>query len=343
MMNRRDYLIRMGAVASTLAAGKLDIFADSAQQRTRRRSGDQRSKIFVESGPRQFDLLSTESVKLVFTGLMALSRNQAGECVVDFYSKESNQHKHHLMINIYKKQGNSCQPPEEIRVEGQTLSLVVIDPELLNGVHFFQPPLMADGSKHDNDFRYMPNLEGPEWYQQPLTRKAGFYSPTLVVPHGLFYTLRKTSSTFRRQKPEGDDVLEVKNIADYVGANIYLKPGGKVELNIGGTVKVLQQATNVKYEIHFVNHCKDKATGNDCEKEFKPYHLTDKTKRNDFYMNFEALEGLSPESEYHLIIEKKGTPKRPDICRTVARATDEAPCSAVGFGGTDGGGFPQFP
>lgn len=62
-------------------------------------------------------------------------------------------------------------------------------------------------------------------------------NPTLAVPHGLFYTLRTTGSTFRRQKPEGDGVLEVGSLADYVGANIYLKAGGSVELNIGGTVK----------------------------------------------------------------------------------------------------------
>jgi hypothetical protein len=63
------------------------------------------------------------------------------------------------------------------------------------------------------------------------------------------------------------------------------------------------------------------------------------TQRNDFYMNFDTLEGLPLESEYHLIIEKTGKPKAADICGTV-RATDEAPCSAVGFGGSQ---FPIFP
>lgn len=346
MMNRRDYLVRMGAVAGTLAAGKLHIFAASAQQRTRRRSGGQRSKIFVESGPHRFALRSTESVKLVFTGLMAFWTNTAGECVVGFHSQASTQHRHELEIRIFTKQGDVCPTtPEVIPVSPQTtLSLVVTDPDLFTSAVFYQPDLKEDGTKQDGDFRWVPNLEGAEWYYKSLTRKQGAYSPTLVVPNGLFYTIEKTASTFRRQKPEGVEVLEVGSIADYVGANIYLKQTGKVELKIDAATKVLKAGANVKHEIHFVNHCFDKSTpSHHCQGTFLPYHLTDKTQRNDFYMNFEALDGLPPNDELHLVLEKKGKPKKPEICGTDARATDEAPCSAVGFGGRDGSGFPQFP
>ena len=196
-----------------------------------------------------------------------------------FHSMESQKHKHELEIKIFRKQAGLCQSPEVIPVTAKTpLGLVGTQPDLLNGIHFFNLRSWRTAQSTITTLGTSPTLRGRSGYGQLLTPKQGVCNPTLTVPHGLFYTLRSTGSTFRRQKPEGDGVLEVGSLAGYVGVNIYLKPGGSVELNIGGTVKVLEQATNVKHEIHFVNHCKENnPSHNHCEDKFKPYHLTDKT------------------------------------------------------------------
>lgn len=348
-MNRRDYLLRMGATAGAIAsANKLNIFAQqhhevaesaSAMQDQPRGGKVDTSKIFKQPGLRNFDLLSTESVKLIFSGLMAFTPG-AGQCVVGFHNRENTKHRHHLRIKIFRKEGDSCSLMEpEIHVSPQTnLKLEVSMPDVLN-VHYFQPPELPDGSRHDNDFRWVPNLEGIDWYNRPLTKRSGAYSPTMVIDNGLFYTLQKTASTFRRQTEDGSHVLDVGSVANYIGTNIYLKAGGSVKLTVGPRAFPLPQVTGVRYEIQFHNHCWHKAKGKDCQGEFKPYHLTNKTERNDFYMNYEALQS-PPSPEYLLVIAQRGSPTTPAICRG-PRVSDESPCSGAGYAGP--GGFPSFP
>lgn len=57
IMNRRDDLLGMDAVAGTMASRRFEVLASLSQKNLRRRTRSEQSKIFVESGPRQFDLL----------------------------------------------------------------------------------------------------------------------------------------------------------------------------------------------------------------------------------------------------------------------------------------------
>lgn len=265
-------------------------------------------------------------------------------CVVGFHSKENGKHRHHLRIKVFQIDANTdtctLMPPEIQVTPGTPMKLEVIDPDVLNGVYYLTLPQLPDGSRHESDFRNVPDLEGPDWYKKDLTPQPDVYDPKLKVENGLFYTHKRTTSTFRRQTYNGKDVLEVGSVADYIGTNIYLKPGGQVKLTVGTQVIPLPQAAGVKYEVQFYNHCFNKEKNKDCADEFFPYDLSDKTERNDFYMNHEAL--LNPQAdEYLLVIAARGPRSAPDICGSPGRVTDEAPCAGVGFGGS--GGFRSLP
>lgn len=339
-MNRRDYLKSMGATAGVIAAAKLDVFARDQTASTLKSSSAKQTedtpRIFVEAGcVSQFNLQAPQ-VKLVFYGLMAIWRNADGHCLVGFHSQASAKHQHRLMIRAWRREGTMpCtvwRPPEMVP-PGVTLDLDIIQPDVLNGVFFFQPPL-TNGQMHDNDFRWVVNLEGPNWYNQTLGRKP-VHKPILKVTNGLFHTIMKTKSTFRRQKPDGTGFRYIGSIATYVGTNIYLQTGGNVTLSWPGHEIPCPQAANVRYEIHFINHCKRVGTTIDCE--FRPYS-NDKTERSDFYMHFDGID-LPPNLEYELVLAQAATPDSPPICGEPI--SDESPCSAVGYGGP--AGFPSYP
>lgn len=340
-INRREYLKSMGATAGVIAGAKLDVFAqrdqsDSALKSSSRNHTQDTPRIFVESGnPNQFDLQAPQ-VKLVFYGLAAIWRNSDGHGLVGFHSKASTKHQHRLMIKAWRREGTApCTQigTTEMVPPGANLDLEIFRPDIFNGVFYFQPAL-TNGQMHDNDFRWMMNLEGDKWYNQTLTRKP-VHAPILKVTNGLFHTIMKTKSTFRRQKPDGSNVLYLGNIASYVGTNIYLQTGGHVNLSWPAHLIECPQAPNVRYEIHFINHCNRAGTPVECS--FRPYS-TDKTERSDFYMHFDGID-LPADSELELIIAQGATGDSAPICGSPI--SDESPCSAVGYGGT--AGFPSYP
>ena len=347
-INRRDYLKGMGAAAGVIAGTELNVLAQHhtqasstpAQQKTSR--ADTSSD--VQAAARESNLLSTSDVTLVFHGLMAIW-HEAGQWVVGFHSKKSGNHEHQLMVRAYRKTGSGpCTQlgdpdPEKAKVlPGEPLLLEITEPRILDGVYFFQPPMTA-GRKHDNDFSWIVDLESQDWYGPNLDRN-NVHDPRLIITNGLFYTLMKTLSTFRRQTADGEEPRHLGNIAEYVGANIYLKPGGQVKLTLPKQPRpiLLPQAANVSYEVHFMNICFKRGTRDACA--FKPYH-PNKVERNDFYMHSDGINLPPGKKELELVVAQGVRGDGPRICGGDTIASDESPCSAVGFGGPQG--FPVFP
>ena len=341
-MNRREYLISMGAAGLTAGTAKLDVFAQHGrkpQGRSRSTQREATSTTVEQSEVVNSAMPTTESVKLVFYGLIAFWRNVDEHCEVGFHSKASGKHQHQLMVNAFRKEPNGdctklLADPKLVK-PGDKLDLEIIRPDVLEGVYFFQPPMTA-GRMHDNDFRWVVNLEDKMWYGEVLTKKP-VHDPILKVRNGLFYTLMKTPSTFRRQKANGTEPLYIGHVAEYVAANIYLESGGHVTLSLPGLPPIkMAEAENVKYEVHFTNYCRKKGTNDTCE--FNGYH-PDKTERSDFYMHFDAIN-LPAHEEFELVVAQGALGNGPQLCGPT-RGSDESPCSAYGYGGP--GGFPSFP
>lgn len=346
-MNRRRCLIGMGAAAGVLAAGSLDLLALNKLEPAEPARSMVQDEVFVTSGPKMYDLLPTQSVKLVFHGLLGLYMNELqDQCFVGFHSKPTLKHKHRLTVMAF----TNCQPQwdkeKDVPINANPV-LQVVEPNLISGVKFYQPP---STSLHNSDFRHVIDLEGPSWYRRRLPPKSGVYKPVMSINNGLFYTLLKTNSTFKKQvqgaspSSVGD---RIGSIASYVAANIYLKPGGSVRLEIpeAGIDLLCPYAPNTKYEIHFNNDCFKRLGDKKCEFD---YDDSDETDRNDFYMHRDALE-LGTGVKYQLVREPGVTSApTPDICQTKYHSlspeeltsTDEAPCAAVAYGS---GLWPSYP
>lgn len=348
-MNRRRCLIGMGAAAGVFAVGNLDLLALKKLELADPARSMVEDEVFVTSGPNIYDLLPTQSVKLVFHGLLGFYLNALqNECLVGFHSKPTLKHKHRLTVMAF----TNCQPQWDEEKEVPTNAnpvLEVKEPNLISGVKFYQPP---SASLHDSDFRHVIDLEGPSWYRGQLQRKPGVYKPVMSINNGLFYTLLKTKSTFKKQTQGASPTSvgdHIGSIASYVAVNIYLKPGGTVSLKIpeAGIDLLCAYMPNTKYEIHFNNGCFKRLLNKGCQ--FKP-NDSDETERNDFYMHRDAVE-LGTGVKYQLVREPgPPSPPTPDICQTryhplspeEIETTDEAPCAAVAYGSVQWPPYPEL-
>lgn len=192
----------------------------------------------------------------------------------------------------------------------------------------------------EKDFRWIIDFESDYLYRNfpgsahpnKLTKVPFIYSPVLTVPYGLFYTLRKTASTFTAKTDNGQYVSNLGNVADVMAVNIYVKP------NTGLTLLVNTKPHPVKApgEVYFINTCSKPGSGQHCEVDPSS---TDEALRSDFYLHYKGFE-RDQMPKYGLWLDQTHSQTaKPDICdlgQITPREmslTDEAPCAAAGYGG----------
>ena len=294
--------------------------------------------------------LPVGAVKLVFHGLMAFSYNQSGECIVGFHSKGDKKHQHSLTINTYDQSCNLAYPSENVSKSAK-LQMIIDKPDLnqASKALFYQPNGKLDrkaAGSVDQDFQWIMDLESEYFYGQSdlfpngLPKKSGVYAPTLAVAQGIFYTIKKTRGEFSVQTKSGKYHQDLGQVAEYIGAYIYLLSGGSVMLLIDG--KATPPLT--KGEIHFNNLCENPIDHDSCNKHWNYFDFVDKSNRNDFYLHTKGFD-LQGKPELELFLTKAVVGSQPpgDICRPklVALSDDNAPCAGAGYGGP--GGFPPYP
>ena len=361
-LNRRDYLIGMGAGAAgivgaatvpSLGKNIRQVFTD--QDSPRCAPGENRTpgiRVWQRPHPGPFPVVpENQIVKLIFHGLAGFSwcknpQTQQYSCDVGFFDKPDNYHRHTLMIHAFS--APSC-TPVNVPTKVRKLSLIVNDRAVFNEVYFYQPGTVSNrGDLSDSrDFRWIMDFESNYLYGVSLKKKRKVFKPTLSVPCGLFYTLHKTGSTFRMQPAVGPPINDVGNVADILAANVYVPANAAVELRVNDRPYPIQAPG----EIHFNNHC---SGGSHCAVP-EPHNVQNKKRRNDFYMNHEAFEFDVAERELFLLHSGTPSPLQGTSCAIytslaehrhssrpdVVFMNDEAPCSGTGFGG--GGGLPPYP
>jgi len=288
---------------------------------------------------------SLPCVKLILQGLMGFSPYQpnAGDptyCHVGFHGGDDN-HPHRVTVYAFdhSESGATCNRRLlSENLESPDLAIDVIDPDtsILQGAAFYQPTEPVNDRKDlsdARDFRWIVDFESEYLYGRSLEKIEDFYYPKLTITNGLFYTLRRTGSTFRVQTPEGGHVSELGNIAHILAANIYLKPTGRVNLTVNGEKLSLEAPA----EIYIYNECE--VDNKPCV--FYPYDVLHKERRNDFYLNYDAFE-TDDDEEYELFLVQQNKPRDDEgdhVCqRRHPFLTDEAPCAGSGYGA--GGGLP---
>ena len=376
-MNRRDYLMGMGAAIGGFATiPQIEIF------------GQGLSPLEAHKGPRVLVPQATvshapqnwalpweqpipnvtdprELVRLIFYGLNGFSSRIANGrvvCDVGFHSSGDGNHKHNLFVEAYGGSGLPRIYPtgNHVTINSIGLSVPAVDPRFTNGVYFYQPryaqQIVTRADLTDSkDFRWILDFESDYLYRKfasgGVPRKSNIYKPVFSVPHGLFYTFHKTASTFEVKTASNQHRSLIGPVADWIVANIYVNRGTGVTLNINGTNYPIPAPA----EIYFLNLC---FKGNShCD---AIPTSSDRKKRGDFFLNYKAFDrGNTPELELFLVQSNPLTEVSTDLqhLQDVLRlfpeheqqheksqslfsrvVNDESPCAGAGYSG--GGGIP---
>jgi hypothetical protein len=341
-INRRDYLISMGAgAAGVIAAAELNAFGkgqitDRILENT---EFDSKLSVTVPDVCLNSWPCTTESpgdnpgVRLVFAGMVAFTYKNTGQGT-EGRAVFHRGHEHHQMkVIVYKGSQPNCVEIYRNEAVPKNAHFNIQVEDTRSDVKFFTATTRfsrGDLQGDDKDFRWLLDLEAPP-FANGKPRTAKMFSTKLHLGRGTFYTYRHTGSTFYYINSRG-----VREKLGYVpkvmAADITLQNDECLSFKIGSKdVLTTPICRGQKYEIFFLNEyaveCPDR-------KNKKCYE-------NDFGMVFDAFKHPAP---FGLELVEEGHDNGPttDLClplpTPLSRLTDEAPCMGGGFGG--GGGFP---
>jgi hypothetical protein len=177
------------------------------------------------------------------------------------------------------------------------------------------------------------DLENHEFYDKKLTKQAAKTVPRFTISDCIFYTHCLTNSEFKRYTPRNNRHLGP--IAYMVAAQVYVAPGTKPSLTIAD--KPVDLLADHQYQIEINNLC---------EKEKCNYHpqASAKEDRSDFYLYYKTFDIPPTREEYEIRCDppsacsnkSRGADELGIFDDIGQRATDAAPCSAIGHGKSDG-------
>ena len=346
-LNRRAYLLQMGAGAAGLvAASELPLLGQRRRpNRTQTQSGGRRT---VQSPFLKWPTTDTKPkadafVTVIYAGLACLAYNdrQPDNEFVDVVFHPGNGG-HKLEIQVYTDpplDPDQCNPPEIIPSKKSDRLRFEVSGQTGGTANVFQVDSKCfdrntSDSLYDYDFRWMPDLHSPDFYPEGYGLKP-VSGTRLAVPTGTFYTRLRTGSTFSLVT-KNDSTLEIR---DFGHVALYMATA----IDTRNEVRLLNQQnrvlktfdTNHKYQIVFNNECEQ------CE----PYpDDPNETKRNDFHfsrdvVNIPLLGRLKYSLKRKESCETNGNCAKLDFCISYHRhqfLTDEAPCSAAGYGRASG-------
>jgi hypothetical protein len=274
-----------------------------------------------------------------FHGLMAFTFNHGGFCEVGIHNQSDD---HELVIIIFELSDNGMVPLYQHKVGHPSnlpvdfIRLDVKNPSV-RGASFF----MTNGAPHDDDqdFRLVPDLEGPDFYNRPLVKKPQTLRPRILIKHGVLFTGWTTASSFKRSAPFDDK--DLGQIARLVAANIYFEADGNAALRIGNEEFIFNPFNDGRQYFVFIS--------NSCHPEVCKYNPDSpiKEQRNDFYLYYKCFEIPAGQEEFELIRTRQAL--RSKTKRASPRAnvfgfleaalsslgfnlsTDEAPCGGITF------------
>jgi hypothetical protein len=290
-------------------------------------------------------------VVLAFHGLMCLCNHNNGFCEVGILNTD--QGNHDLAIYVLEVD-TGFNPPTSKRISEIRLIEPVITAEDTGddhtdiidirvfkphpnhrGVKFFQP--IGTPLSNPYDFRFITDLEGPGFYEGLTVGKLHTaFGPRLHISDGVFYTLCKTSSTFRID--EAGVTNDTRSIARMVGANIYLDRSGQnpgtVTLRFPGSRPITLPSAEGKRNLVLIdNSCPEGVCPP--EGDFSEYFdaVTPPPKRNEIALELATIgsdPGEGPCSPHFLSEINHLSPQF-----RVKTTTDDTPCGAAGVGTSD--------
>jgi hypothetical protein len=292
-------------------------------------------------------------VIFVFHGLMCFCHNNESDdefCEIGIASLGQMSPKHKFSISVYKvlhdfdpphswkiiDPGAPYRGPYSYEQTGRTaydeVIFEVIDPRIEGVGYYKEKPDVHKGNP--NDFDYIMDLEGPDFYYNSEEHKKNLsvLGPTIHITGGTFYTMCKTVTKFLRVGELSEDSKEILNVALLMGGNVYLGDEGYVSVQVGGEeVAQLEKSSEFKYLVVVNNGCKN-CKSNDFPLYYYTFHLNEGEER--YEVNKKPLPrkrtGAEPaddgcDKDFLKVLNNL-------LDRTGARATDDAPCGASGYG-----------
>ena len=287
-------------------------------------------------------LPNAPDLKIFLTGQLILKPNDDGsQCDIRINRAATN---HQFSMEVRQKMIDPDKPDVIIwRHVGVLMEGgVQIDLERasINGVRRFVPTLdfFRDRQNDDQDFRWIVDLESPEFHNGKITLDDAGTEPTVVITDGVFYTAMRTDpaklKVERITEPDPNGV-PFYSIASLIGVNIYLDRGQKFKLTWNRTKDEPDKMTLDKpaigsgikyYEIWINNNPVDiSPDAPPTHGELREYYkVVDKVTVNNqetenfthFELKFTPIEESAPE------------PAQPNL------GTPTIPCMAVGSGGS---------
>lgn len=343
-INRRDYLIGMGAAAGAMAT--LPAAAVLGQPEIS-------AHVDVNSGPSpspQSDLLnwvttpdapSPDSfVTAIFWGLMGFSYKvpAVGEPPVVEVGVHPGGNHHTFKITVVEIGSTTKVICEDRPSKIKKMRLKVVSQAAAPPKVYQKDNDPFDREKGDPlDFRWLPDLDGLDFYPDPCDKNKPF-GPRLVVDNGVFYTRMRTESKFKLVRVKDDkDLRKFGHVARFMAAAFEVQnPNDYVSFEINDLDPcLLKQKPGVKYQIIFQNECYQHPS---CPSD-STINDPDEKKRNHFHYMREVLK-LDNRIKYGLKISQRATAARlnffnPDS-EEKAFVTDEAPCAGAAFGQANG-------
>jgi hypothetical protein len=236
---------------------------------------------------------SNAFVRVTFDGLIAFCYDRRGDCEMGMV--QADDHQPILTLTRINPDGSTIPERRFDLTVNDNVTIDAQDPVEL-GAHTF--PRDIYGTEFDRlstsadpeDFRWIMDLQGRDFHGAALRLKRGQgdpptarLRPRISVPHGIFYTLEKTTDTFMRNPRTGDATRprNIGKIADKVGADIICIPdNGRVKLTVGQYTRELKRFVDeqaFRYRIDITNLCRADGPGPRCpttsaESDFPLYY-----------------------------------------------------------------------
>jgi hypothetical protein len=273
------------------------------------------------------------TVRIIFHGLFGFFLNDR-KCFAGTHNTTQRpghphtDHPHEYRVTIVRKDaGVPTKMDKHFRPPGNPLGVSALDFNVTNpffpGVHVYTGPRHAQFNRSpgddERDWRWIIDFED-KVYPEGVQGIPDAMKPGVTLNNGLFHTDIRTRAQFDLLPVGGGTAIPLNSIANTVAANIYLTDQGEVRIT-GGPVGDLPLpfVKDRTYDIHVSNLC----NGNNHPKCKYKSNAGTKEGRNDFFLHYETFTIPPHRPEYMLV--KRGA---------FERINDDAPCGAVGYGGT---------
>ncbi len=269
------------------------------------------------------------SLTIVFRGLMAFRQDQQ-EQTLAVGILPAPQHEFTVQVLEKSPQGISTYSIPVNVSKGDTWLVEI--PAQRNGVSYYQNGVFdrQKGVGDTRDFRWLIDLEGKEFYGRRLAIDRQHMGVEVKFSAGEFYT--KTTTRPLQRKLGANTFEYFGRVAQEIATDVFLEEGDFVLTSqaTGKEILRLQQKPDTTYELVFENAPPP------------TQHLAMRVNHFQYYYGLFPM----PKSQWYEFrvvprgLSQTGLNERDLVEFAHPPASDESPCSAVGYGGSGGGRYP---